>query len=69
MIKYPQVKHKLPDLFTEIIANDNSYRDNLYGTVTSLPRHLSLKKRKRELIDAGDKYVQRQKGGTGGATV
>jgi hypothetical protein len=62
MIKFPEVKHKLPELFKEIIRHDNEFRELKNSSVVDLKIHQELKSRKIELLNAADKYVQKQKG-------
>ncbi len=64
---YPQVTHKLPELFSLIIDEDHKKEEISRQSIISNDDRLSfmsLKKRRVELSGAAQKFIQRQKGGT-----
>lgn len=62
MLNYPKVEHKLPELFDRIIEVDNLYTELKTDKVVDIILYKETKTTRNQLITAGDKYIQRQKG-------
>lgn len=63
MIKYPEVKHKIPGLFEEIIANDNKMEALKESPISSFEEFKELKEERQRLRIGAEKFIQKQKGG------
>jgi hypothetical protein len=66
-MKYPKVAHKLPELFSLIIEIDDIIQATVSSPVPDFERYRAAKKVRRDYTRAAEKFIQRQKGGTGGA--
>lgn len=63
MIKYPQVKHKIPDLFQEIIKNDSKMKTLKESSIPSFEEYKELKDERQRLTRGAENFIQKQKGG------
>lgn len=56
------IKRRIPDLFAEIIEEEHKRKAYCASSLTDLHTYRKLRKRRFELINAADKFCQRQKG-------
>lgn len=63
MLTYPPVSHRIPELFSLIIANDNYLSLIPREKIVSLKRYREARSNKTKFILAAENYVKRQKGG------
>lgn len=68
-MKYPKVVHKLPELFSLIIDIDDAIQGILASSVPDFGKYKQAKSLRQQYTWAAEKFIQRQKGGTGGALV
>lgn len=61
--RYPKVEHKIPELFQIIIKVDKLLELFHARKVVPFKRFHAAKKRRVELSQAAEKFIQRQKGG------
>lgn len=62
MLQFPDVNHKLPELFRIIIATDHVLEKMLSMDVVDLKKWTILREDRRRYSQAAEKFVQRQRG-------
>lgn len=68
MIEYPKVQHKIPKIFQEKIELDHFWLDFFQQSVIRVIDYKRLRGRMLVCRDRCGDFIQRQRGGTGGAT-
>lgn len=64
MVCYPEVKHKIPELFELIIKSDNLQDMYRKMPVVDFMKFRKNKRDRKEFTTSAEKFIQRQKGGT-----
>jgi hypothetical protein len=62
-MKYPGVKHKIPELFKLIIANDDRRAELKSVDVISFNEFKELKKERQQFRRGAEHFIIKQKGG------
>lgn len=61
-MKFPSVKHDIPELFQEIIKTDNTHRGNLFNRVTEISLFKETSSRRNQLLEAANNIYGSKKG-------